>query len=134
MAYMNVLLDTARAYLLAIEAGAIGDDLAKFFALDVLQHELPNRLVPTGASRDLAAILAAAERGQMVVASQRYVVRSAIQSGDSVAMEVEWSATLNVPVGSLPAGGEMRAHFAVFLDFRDGKIVSQRNYDCFQPF
>jgi ketosteroid isomerase-like protein len=51
-----------------------------------------------------------------------------------VALEVRWSGTLAVPVGSFPAGGEMRARFAVFLDFRDGKIVAQRNYDCFEPF
>jgi ketosteroid isomerase-like protein len=32
------------------------------------------------------------------------------------------------------AGGEMRAYFAVFFEFRDGKIVAQRNYDCFDPW
>ena len=41
---------------------------------------------------------------------------------------------LAIPLGTLPAGGEMRARFAVFLQFRDGKIVSQRNYDCFEPW
>ena len=39
-----------------------------------------------------------------------------------------------VPVGSLPAGGHMRARFAVFIELRDGKIASQRNYDCFDPY
>jgi len=29
------------------------------------------------------------------------------------------------------AGSEMHAHFAVFLDFRDGKIARQRSCDCF---
>jgi len=24
----------------------------------------------------------------------------------------------------------MKAYFSVFLDFRDGKIIKQRNYDC----
>jgi ketosteroid isomerase-like protein len=28
----------------------------------------------------------------------------------------------------------MRAHFAVFIELRDGKIAEQRNYDCFEPF
>lgn len=36
--------------------------------------------------------------------------------------------------GSQPAGGEMRAHFGVFLDVRDGRIAAQRNHDCFEPF
>jgi hypothetical protein len=25
----------------------------------------------------------------------------------------------------------MKAFFAVFLEFREGKIIRQRNYDCF---
>jgi len=28
----------------------------------------------------------------------------------------------------------MRAAFGVFLTFRGGRIVSQRNYDCFYEF
>jgi hypothetical protein len=47
---------------------------------------------------------------------------------------VIWTATLAVPLGTLPAGGQMRARFAVFLEFKDDKIIFQRNYDCFDPF
>jgi hypothetical protein len=32
------------------------------------------------------------------------------------------------------SGGEMRARFAIFLELRDGRIVRQGNYDCFDPF
>jgi ketosteroid isomerase-like protein len=32
---------------------------------------------------------------------------------------------------NLPAGSEMKAFVAMFLTFRDGKIVSLRNYDCY---
>jgi len=35
---------------------------------------------------------------------------------------------------NLPAGSEMKAFVAMFLTFRDGKIISQRNYDCYPPF
>jgi ketosteroid isomerase-like protein len=127
-------LDLARRYLQAIEQGATGERLAAFLHPDVSQREYPNRLVPNGATRDLRAVLEAAERGQQVVASQRYEVRHAMGEGDTVALEVEWSATLKVPVGALKEGGTMRASFAVFLTFQDGRIVSQRNYDCFEPF
>jgi ketosteroid isomerase-like protein len=134
MAATDTPIDIAEAYLKAIEAGATGAELAAFFTADVVQHELPNRLEPNGARRDLAGILEAAERGQQVVAGQRYAVRSVLAGETSVAMEVDWSATLKIAIGSLPVGGEMHAHFAMFLDFRDGKIVSQRNYDCFEPW
>lgn len=36
--------------------------------------------------------------------------------------------------GGYPAEREMRAHFAVVLALRDGRITAQRNYDCFYPF
>jgi ketosteroid isomerase-like protein len=127
-------LAAARRYLAAIEGGATGDALAAFFTPDVVQEEFPNRLTPNGARRDLTALLEASARGAKVIAGQRYEVENAVASGDQVALEVRWTGTLTVPVRSLPAGGEMRARFAVFLTYREGKIASQRNYDCFEAF
>jgi len=125
---------TARCYLTAIEAGGDFASVSEYYAPEIIQIEFPNRLVPDGARRDLSALRDAWERGQNVVASQRYEVRNVMASGDWVALEVTWSAVLNVAIGTMPAGGEMRAHFAVFLQFQDGKIVRQHNYDCFDPF
>jgi ketosteroid isomerase-like protein len=127
-------IETARRYLAAVEGGATGDALAAFYTPDAVQEELPNRFMPNGARRDLAAIRDAADRGRKAMVKQRYDVRSVLADGDRVVLEVLWVGTLAVPFGSTPAGGEMRAHFAVFLDFRNGRIAAQRNYDCFEPF
>jgi ketosteroid isomerase-like protein len=127
-------LQTARAYLAAIGAGATGEALARWFTPDVVQEEFPNRLVPTGARRGLRELLEGAERGQKVLSGQTYQVLSAMASGERVALEVQWTGTLAIPLGSLAAGDAMRARFGVFLDFRDGCIAAQRNYDCFDPF
>lgn len=51
-----------------------------------------------------------------------------------VAMEAEWTGVLAVELGSLPQGAEMRAHFAMFFDIEDGRIRTQRNHDCFEPW
>jgi hypothetical protein len=75
-----------------------------------------------------------AERGQQILTWQRFDIRNVVGDGDEVALEVLWVGILGIPTGSLPDGGEMRAHFGIFLGFRDGKIVSQCNYDCFEPF
>jgi ketosteroid isomerase-like protein len=131
---MSDNLETARRYLAALEEGVDGAALAEFFDPAVAQEEFPNRLVPQGARRDLAALLAGHERGKAVVSRQTYEVRGAVAQGDRVALEVLWTGVLAVPVGTLAAGDAMRAHFGVFIDFRDGKIVGQRNYDCFEPF
>ena len=133
-------LEQVRRYLAAIEASTGLDSAAPhgaiaFYHPDVRQEELPNRLVPAGAVRDLAALRDAADRGRAVLRAQRYAVRSALVQGDRVAFETTWVGTLAVPIGALAAGSEMRAHFAVFLELApDGRIVAQRNYDCFEPF
>jgi ketosteroid isomerase-like protein len=126
-------LATARRYLEALERGDPEGNFV-FFADDVVQEEFPNQLMPRGATRDLAAIRDAARRGSEVMAAQRYEVLNAIAGDNQVALEVQWTGTLAVSFGSVPAGGQLRARFAVFLEFRGGKIVRQRNYDCFDPW
>jgi ketosteroid isomerase-like protein len=127
-------LDAARQYLAAVSQGATGDALAQFFAPDVVQEEFPNRVSPEGKRRKLAAILEGAERGQKVLSAQRFEIRRAIATGDRVILEALWVGTLAIPFGTIPVGSEMRAYCAMFLEFRDGKITAQRNYDCFEAW
>jgi ketosteroid isomerase-like protein len=74
------------------------------------------------------------EQGRKVLSSQTYEIKNALVHDNSVAVEVLWTGTLAVSFGNLSAGSEMRAHSAMFFVFRDGKIASQRNYDCFEPW
>jgi len=127
-------LAIARKYLEALENGAEGGALAEFFTEDVVQEEFPNRLSPIGAHRDLKAIRDAARKGKKTLRAQKFDVRNSIVDGDNVALEVVWSGLLAVPVDTLPAGTEMRAHISIWLEFRDGKISRQHNYDCFDPW
>ena len=127
-------LAAARRYITALSNGAGADEVGQFYAPDVVQEEFPNRLVPGGATRDLGALLDAAARGQRVLSAQRYEILNAVERGPAIALEVRWTGVLAVPLGSLPAGGEMRARFAVFIELADGKIRRQRNYDCFEPW
>lgn len=124
----------ARDYLGALERGDAGEQLRRFFTPDFEQVEYPNALNPKGQRSDLAQTLERSEKGKHVLRSQRFKVTCVVASADSVALEVEWTGVLAIHIGSLASGQEMRANFAVFLDFRDGRISRQRNYDCFQPF
>lgn len=128
------LLDLAAAYLSALERGAVGDDLARFFDPEVEQREHPNRLSPHGATRDLAALLDGAVKGRALLTSQRFEILNNVESGNQLSLEVLWTGTLAVPIGSLSPGDQMRAHFAIFLEYRNGLILRQRNYDCFEPW
>jgi ketosteroid isomerase-like protein len=125
-------LERTQAFLRAFEARD-GSALT-FYAPDVVQREFPNQLVKAGATRDLEAMRRGAEAGKKTVSEQRYEIVNAVEHGDEVALEVIWTAKLNVPLGALAAGDVMKAHLGMFLTWHDGKIVSQRNYDCFDPF
>ena len=126
-------LALARRYLKAIESGAGAEEMAQFFAPEVIVEIFPSKFFPNGSRDNLAGILAAAKRGKKAMTTQTYAVRNALARGDHVALEVDWTGTLAVPFQTIPAGGQMRAHFATFLQYKDGKIVSQRNYDCYEP-
>jgi ketosteroid isomerase-like protein len=125
-------LELAKRYVRAIEAGAIGEEIAQFFDPEVIVEIFPSRFFPKGSRDNLAGIRAAAERGKKAMLRQKYEVRNELAIGDQVALEVDWVGTLAVPFQSIPKGGEMRAHFAMFLEFKGGKIVAQRNYDCYE--
>lgn len=127
-------LATAREYVNALESGATGDGLARFLHPDVTHYDLPNRFDPSGKITDRAGMLAAADRGQRAMRSQKYEVISSVAEGDVVVLEIAWVGTLAHPMGNIPAGGEMHARIATFLEFQDGLIVLQRDYVCYDPF
>ena len=108
--------------------------MAEFFDPEATQREYPSRLSPKGAGRRLPSILEAAEQNRKTFESQDYTILHEMASGNRVIFEVFWEGTLAVEVQSLSPGSTIRAHFAIFLEFRNGKIIEQRNYDCFDPF
>jgi ketosteroid isomerase-like protein len=128
------LHDLTRKYFAALERGVIGEELATLYDPAIIQEEFPNRLSTNGARRDLAGILVAGERGQAVIREHRYEILSITAEENRVAIEFNWSGKLVIPIGTLAAGATMRGRFASFLEFRDGRILSQRSYDCFEPW
>ncbi len=127
-------LDVVRAYLAAVERMATGDDLARFYTPDAEQVELPNRLNPKGGTSDLATLLARAASVPSLLRRQRYALVSSMAVGARVVIEAVWTGELAIPFGTVAAGTEMTAHFAMFFELEGGRIRRQRNYDCFEPW
>ena len=94
-----------RRYFAAFGPGAPVLPVDEFYEPDAVQVEFPNRFSPNGVTRDLA-----------------------------VAVEATWEGTLAVAVGDIRAGTTMRARFANLFELRNGRIIAQRNYDCFEPW
>jgi len=120
------------AYLRAIEAHRL-DEVASFLHPEVELVEHPNQLNPQGKRYDRDAMRAAGERGAKLLSSETYAIRSMIVEGDRAAVQIDWSGTLAVAAGPLPAGHVMRAQICSIIELRDGKIWRQEQYDCFAP-
>ncbi|MBB5344425.1 nuclear transport factor 2 family protein [Tunturibacter empetritectus] len=127
-------IDVVRTYLNALQSGEAGDALRKFFADDVRQIEMPNQLNKHGQESNLEDILQRSQQGLKVLQRQQYEIVSEIVQGDRVAVEARWTGVLAIGFGTLAAGTEMKASFAIFFHLRDGRIALQRNYDCFDPW
>lgn len=124
----------ARAYIAAVEGGAVDEELAAFYHPDAVQQEFPNRLIPSGAQRDLADILRGAEAGQKLMERQIYDIHTVTEVGDRVVLEYTWRGWPRTPVGTVRAGEAMSARICQVIEYEDGLIIRQRNYDCFDPF
>ena len=119
---------------MSLSEGAGPDELDSFLAAGFVQEEFPNRLSPNGATRDLTATKEARARGQALLSAESFEIANAVASGEYVAMELKWQATIREVTGPFTAGQVISAKFAVFLEFHQGRILRQRNYDCFDPW
>lgn len=131
---MQSNVEIAREYVKAIESGATGYALARFFTSDVVIQEMPNRVAPNGSTSDLARAFQGAECGKQLFQRQTYTITDMVSEGGHVALEMDWIGITAVPVQNLPPGSEIRDHVAVFLQFRGGRIARQHTYDCFEPW
>jgi len=108
------------------------EELAGFLAPERVLEQFPNRLVPKLVRSNVEDMLRESIEGKKSISRQTYAVHNAVAEGNWVALQVKWEGMLAMPVAGLPSRATMRAWFAMFLKFRDGKIVHQSNYDCFE--
>src|SRR5207245_3226588 len=84
----------AARYIQTVASASSADEVAAFFAPDVVMHELPDRIAPHGRRRTLADLRAAFATGRTLLRSQTSDVREMIGMGNEVDAEVEWAGTL----------------------------------------
>jgi len=124
--------DIVTAYIQAIEAHRL-DEVASYLHPEVTLLEHPNKLNPNGKIYDLAEIKAAGERGAKLLATESYKIRSMVVEGVRAAVLLEWTGTLGIAAGPMPAGHVMRGQFCSVIELREGKVWRQEQYDCFLP-
>ena len=130
----NHNLELAIRFIEAIGEGKSGEELNEFYDETVVQIEYPNLLTKKIIERSLSQVKDASISGKKVISSQKYEIVKSFSSEDTVIIEAIWSGKLAISLGNLNAGDEMKAYFAQFFEFKNHKIVNQRNYDCFENF
>lgn len=127
-------LATARRYLEILERDPSAPELHALFDPEFVFHERPNRLNPNGRTLRGDELRALTSKAKQILIEQHYEIVHALAVGDEVALEVDWTGRFNIGFASTAAGQPIRAKLGLFLTFRAGKLVSQRNYDCYEPF
>ena len=125
---------TALDFINALQHRTSASDVMNFYHPDIEQTEFPNAITKNTAIRNFDDLLQASERGKNILLKEEYEIIKTHAMGNTVIVEALWTGTIAIPIGKIEAGGQLKAHFAQFFEFKDGKIFKQRNYDCFEPF
>lgn len=127
-------LQIVKQFIKTLQNRNSAEELIKFYHEDVEQIEFPNTLTKNKTIRNLEELKIASESGKKVLQKEEYEIVNSYSFDNIVIIEAIWTGTLAIPLGNIPIGGQMKAYFAQFYEFKDGKIIKQRNYECFEPF
>ena len=98
------------------------------------QLEYPSLVGPAVRERGVAEILAASIAGAGLLVGQHYDEVEAWEVDDRAIVRLTWTATVARSVGPFTAGQRLTSHIALFATVRDGRILHQASYDCYEPF
>lgn len=101
---------------------------------DVVFYDNPNLINKVGQVRNASKGMAGVAVGQKILAAQRYDFIEIIETGDKLIIECIWTGTMAIDAGHLKQGQQLKAYICMIVEFKNGKIISQRNYDCYAPF
>ena len=104
------------------------ENVADFDASNAIIQEFPNLIAPQGRIRRVVDLRATYEQGQNLHSTAH--LRSRRRGGRQAGMDRNSRRP-----GDEPARRKRNESLSrCFLPFSEGKIVSQRNYDCYPPF
>ena len=98
-------------------------------AKDCKWEELPTEYHKVGRKGGLEALKEAADLMWLAIPDRKMKILNFIANGDQVALELKWTGTLLMTESdSLKAGDFLRFRIAMFLKYRDGKVIKQVDY------
>lgn len=98
-----------------------------------MMEQLPNRIYPQGIRLKLSDMAEAFAKGRKLLSSQ--TTRSRTLSEKATCWQWKWPGPANWPWHWVRYPQVRRCGpTPLFFEFRDGQIISQMNYDCFEPW
>jgi ketosteroid isomerase-like protein len=122
-----------RRYLETVFGAGTRDELEALLHPELRFVEHPNLVNPRGTERDRQTMLETFDRGRALLARQSFAIDQLSVRGGEVVVRGTWTGTVAAAAGGLPAGAELRAHIAMFVEVEDGLVRRQTNYDCYEP-
>jgi ketosteroid isomerase-like protein len=122
-----------RRYLETVFGSGTRDELDALLHPEMRFVEHPNLVNPRGTDRDRRTMLETFELGRALLASQSFEIEELVVRDADVVVRGIWTGTVGAATGGLPAGAELRAHIAMFVEVEDGLVRRQTNYDCYDP-
>ena len=110
------------------------DDLEPLLAPDFRVTEHPNAISPNGAVRNRDGTIAGFMAGKNLLREQSFDVHEIVVAGGRAAARLTWRGVVGIDAGPLTAGQQLVAEIASFLTVRDGRVVDQETFDCYEPF
>jgi ketosteroid isomerase-like protein len=122
-----------RYFATVADLGSSEAELRELLHPELVVVEYPNAITPQGAERDLEATVAGFLAGKQLLGRQSFEVHEALAQGDRVAVRATWSGTVGRDTPRLPAGTELVAHVAAFVELEDGLVRRHETFDCYEP-
>lgn len=130
----DVLTVVTAYYAAQSDLASAPEALADLLHKKVSITEHPNAITPGGATRGRQETLEGLVAGKGLLREQVFDVHEVVVNGERAAVRATWRGTIGVDAGPLRSGTQLRAHVASFLTVRDGAIVEQETFDCYEPF
>lgn len=105
-----------------------------FLHPDIQFIEYPNPVNKQGQTRGLQDFFEGMKLAKTTLLEQRYDIIEVLEAGDKLVIECRWSGTMAKEAGSQEEGQKLLAYICMIIICKEGKIVSQRSYNCYEAF
>jgi hypothetical protein len=132
---MSEKINSYNTFLQLLEAFSTDqNEYRKILHPEMVQIEYPNLITKNGNRRNLEECLKGTEMAKKMLAQQKYDIVEYTEAGEKLIAEVIWTGKILADIGHLKKDQELKAYICMVIEFKDGKIIQQKNYDCYEPF